>query len=203
MFCLPHPSVTLSRHTRVEMNPDPPFFQTFGIIKPLRYFGILPFKVQTHENGNSVVDTVDWKIQLFLSLVFITLTTGFCFGCIYIVLIRSGMDFYRFFDDGNSKLSWTNATTSQLLDKNIQMIITLLSMFVGFVMVIQLHFNSGRIQFCRFCQYTKDFAKSMAQRTEGDPSLSFLLPSSTFPSSKSPFFSSATSSSSLPSSSPE
>ena len=151
-YGVPHPSVSLSPHTRVDMNPDPPFFQTsFGSINLLRYFGIYPFKVQRYENGNSVVDTVNWKIQLLLFLVFFTLTNGFCFGCIYIVLIRSGMDFYRFFDDGNSKLSWTNATTSQLLDKNIQMIITLLSMFVGFVMVIQL--NHKRQDICQAFGY--------------------------------------------------
>ena len=71
-MCVTNMSVTLSSYTRVEMNPDPPFFQTFGNIKQLRYFGILPFKVQTHENGKSTVDTVNWKIQLLLFIVFFT-----------------------------------------------------------------------------------------------------------------------------------
>ena len=83
-YGVPHPSVSVSPHTRVDMNPDPPIFQSFGNIKQLRYTGYLPFKVQTHENGKSVVDTVDWKIQLLLFLVYFTITNGFCFGCKYL-----------------------------------------------------------------------------------------------------------------------
>ena len=124
------------------MNPDPPFFQTFGNINILRYAGILPFKVQTHENGKSMVDTVDWKIQFLLFFVYFTLTYGFCFCCIYIVLIRSDMNFFTFFGDGSRQY----VTTSQILDANIEMIITLDSLFVGIVMFIGLNYKRQDIR---------------------------------------------------------
>ena len=138
-------SVTLSSYTRVEMNPDPPFFQTFRSIKRLRCCGTLPFKVQTHENGKSMVDTVDWKIQLLLFVVYVTLNCGFWFCCLYIVLIRSDMDFFQFFSKGFRPLGGANLTLAQRLDDNMEMIFTLLSIFVGGVMQIGLNYQRQNI----------------------------------------------------------
>ena len=136
------------------MNPDPPFFQTFGNINILRYVGILPFKVQTHENGKSMVDTVDWKIQLLLFIVYFTLIYGFCFCCLYIVLVRSDIDLFQFFCDGFKSLSGTNLTTSQMLDDHIEGVAALLSMFVGGVMVIGL--NHQRQNICKAFGFLTD-----------------------------------------------
>ena len=137
------------------MNPDPPLFQTFRSIKLLRCCGTLPFKVQTHENGKSMVDTLDWKIQLLLFLVWFTLTNGSCICCFYIVIVRSDIDFASFFGDGGRPY----ITTTQKMDGNVEVIAILLSMFVGGVMVFEL--NRRRLDICKaFGYFTKNYHHS-------------------------------------------